>query len=63
MTVYEFVDLCIDPSILKVEIYSLDAGDVVWMGYGDEIPSKYEDVEIDSYDVPTKKDRITLNID
>lgn len=63
MTVYDFVDLCIEPSFMTVEIYSLDAGAVVWTGPGDEIPEEFLEREVCTYDVPTKECGITLNID
>ena len=63
MTVFDFVDLCIEPSFMTVEIYSLDAGAVVWTGHGDDIPEEFLDCEVGSYDVPTKICGITLNID
>lgn len=63
MTVYEFVDWCIDAGLLTVEIYSLDKGDIVWTGPGDELPDEYADCEIGSFDVPSMADHITLNID
>lgn len=63
MTVYDFIDLCIDCGLLTVEIYSCDAGDVVWTGPGDEVPEEYLYADLGSFDVPSKPDHITLNID
>ena len=62
MTLYEIINLCIEPSCLKVEIYDTDKGEVVWSGYGDEIPHKYEDAEVTTYDLPNK-DSITFNVE
>lgn len=62
MTVFDFVDLCIEPSFMTVEIYSLERG-TVWTGPGDQIPDEFLDCEIGTYDVPTKICGITLNID
>lgn len=62
MTVYEFLDYCIDARLLTVEIYSLDKG-TVWVGDFDELPDEYADAELCSFDVPTKEGCITLNIE
>lgn len=62
MTVYDFIDLCIEPSFMIVELYSLESG-TVWTGYADEIPEEFLECEVGSYDVPTVKDHLTLNID
>ena len=63
MTVYDFLDYCCDEGLLTVEIYSLEAGKILWTGDGDEVPAKYGFAELGSFDVPTKADTITLNID
>jgi hypothetical protein len=63
MTVYDFLDLCIDKGMLTVELYSIDKGETVWEGYGDDIPEEYEYAELGSFDIPSKADRMTLNID
>lgn len=62
MTVYDFVYLCIEPSFMTVELYSLESG-TVWAGPGDEIPEDFLECEICTYDVPTEANRITLNIE
>ncbi len=59
MTVYEFCQMCIEPSILNVEIFD---GEIVYSGPADEIPEEYEDVEVSSFDLPTTPDWITINI-
>ena len=60
MTIYEMMNLCTDVGLCEVEIFSFK--DVVWSGYGDEIPDKYEDMEILSFDVPSGG-KMTFNID
>lgn len=62
-TVGDFLDYCIDPGLLTVEIYSLDKGKVVWTGEGWTMPDEYADAELASFDVPSKADHITLNIE
>ena len=63
MNIYEFLDYCIDAGMMEVEIYSLDDGDVVWTGDGDEVPERFGYLELASYDVPGKPGKITLNIE
>lgn len=62
MTVYDFLDYCIDPGLLTVEIYDCDSGNTVWVGHGDEIPEEFGYKDIGSFDVPSEADHITLNI-
>lgn len=63
MTIFDFLEYCIDEGMLKVEIYSLDKGKTVWTGDGDDIPSEYGYAELCSFDIPTEPWHITLNID
>ena len=63
MTVGMFLDYCCDAGLLTVEIYSFEKEKVVWVGCGDEVPGEYYDAELSSFDVPSKADLITLNID
>jgi len=63
MNINDFIDLCIDAGLLTVEIYSMDRSKIVWTGPGDEIPEEFLYCELWSWDVPTKPDCITLNID
>lgn len=62
MTLYELINLCIEPSFLKVKIYDVNKCEDVWEGFGDEIPEEYEDLEVSSFDLPVK-DSITFNVD
>ena len=65
MTIYDFVNLCCEPSFQRYKIFDLDSGKTMYEGAGDEIPSNLEDYEISSYDCisfATNKDIITLNI-
>lgn len=63
MTVSEFLFLCIDPSMMTVEIWSDKAKAVLWTGPGDEIPDEYEYSELWSFDPPVKAGWITLNVE
>lgn len=62
MTVGEFMDLCIDSSLCKVEIFSLDKGGKIWNGVGDDIPSEFENLEVESFDVPSDE-TMTFNVE
>lgn len=53
MTIAELMDMCIEPSLCKVVIYSVDKDGEVWSGMGDDILDEYGDLEFDSFDVPT----------
>lgn len=61
MTVYDFIDLCVEPSFLKLTIYDANTGDDVFTGAADELPMEYEDLTVESFDVPTDG-HITLNV-
>lgn len=64
ITVWEFVQLCCDPSMLKVCIFDLHSGMDVYKGYADEIPAKYEDMKVWSFDAPfCGTDTLEINID
>lgn len=63
MNIEDFLDYCIDAGLLTVEIYSLDKGGIVWTGSGDEVPDEYLYADLCSWDVPSKADHITLNIE
>ena len=62
MTIIEMMDLCIDASLCKVEIFSFEKDGLLWSGMGDDIPDEYEDLEIGSFDVPNDG-KMTFNID
>lgn len=53
MTIEQLMELCVEPSMCKVEIYDCDKGEVVWSGYADELPDKYGEMDVESFDVPT----------
>lgn len=53
MTIEELMNMCIEPSMCKVEIYSTDSEKVVWSGWADDIPDKYGELYVESFDVPT----------
>lgn len=61
MTIADFMELCVDPSFCKVEIYDTNKEETVWFGDGDEIPEKYGESYIESFDVPTEG-CLTFNI-
>ena len=63
MTVGDFLSYCIDEGLLTVEIYSCEKCEVVWLGNGYDVPDHILDEELGSFDVPSKADHITLNID
>ena len=63
MTIGDFLDYCIDAGLLTVEIYSLEVGETVWTGWGDEMPNEYLDSELGSFDIPSKQGILTLNIE
>lgn len=62
MSVGEFLDYCIELSLLTVEIYSLDKG-TVWVGEPWRMPDEYADAELCSFDVPREEGYLTLNIE
>lgn len=64
ITVWEFVQLCCDPSMLKVDIFDLASGESVYKGMADEIPADYEDMKLWSFDAPFGgTDTLEINID
>lgn len=62
MSVYDFLNLCIDSSFLTVDIYDIDMGEVVYSGSADDIPDDYLYTDVSSWDVPTKPDKMTINV-
>ena len=62
MTIQEFMEMCIDPSLCKVSIYDMEKGEDVWSGASDEIPEEYGDLEFGSFDVP-KDGQMTFNLE
>lgn len=63
VTVGDFLDYCIDEGLLTVEIYSCEKCEIVWLGNGYDVPDEYLNAELGSWDVPSKADHITLNIE
>lgn len=68
ISVYDFVQLCCDPSMLKVAIFDLAVGEELYRGYADEIPEEYEDMKVWSYDAPVSMDyggtdTLEINVD
>ena len=62
MSVYDFLDLCVDSSFLTVDIYDINSGKVAYSGNVDNIPDDYLYADVWSWDVPTVVDKITINI-
>lgn len=52
MTIQELMEMCIDPSFCKVEIYDSNVERVVWSGYADDIPEEYGELYVECFDVP-----------
>lgn len=50
MTIYELLDYCSDKGLCKVAIFNLDEGMVVWKGWGSEVPEKFENCKVVSFD-------------
>ena len=53
MTINELMNMCIEPSMCKVEIFDANPEKVVWSGWADEIPDEYGELDVESFDVPT----------
>lgn len=62
MTVYDFLDMCIDERMLRVEIYDCESDETIFDGDYDDIPSELMDEEVCSFDVPSEIGKITINI-
>lgn len=64
MTVYDFIALCTEDSIVHIEIYDLNSGDVVFSGDGADAKfCDYAEHEVLSFDAPEKPWSITVNIE
>ncbi len=63
MTVYDFLYYCIDERMLKVEIYDCISGKIVFSGDYDDLPDEILEAELCTFDVPTKPETITLNVE
>ena len=62
-TVGDFLDYCIELSLLTVEVYSLDNGMTVWAGNGYDVPDEYAEAELASFDPPSEAGHLMLNIE
>ena len=62
--VCDFVQLCCDPSMLKVVIFDLAEGTELYKGAADEIPDEYDYMTVWSYDAPYGgTDTLEINVD
>lgn len=61
MSVTEFIDLCCDSSILKIQVYSFKAENIIYAGFAEDIPSNIMYDKVESYDLP-KDGELTINI-
>lgn len=61
MSVYEFIQMCIEPGFLNVCIYDTESGQNIYEGEAEEVPTDMEDLTVESYDVPTEG-KLTLNV-
>lgn len=63
ITVYDFMNLCIG-NFQVYELFDISTSKVVWTGCIDDLPEKYEYLEVGSFDEITENSKIiTLNID
>ena len=64
ITVYDFLDLCIEKSFQTVALYDMDSGEIVYKGSAEDVPYEYSEMEVWSWDCLTKgSDVFTINID
>ena len=62
MTVYEFLNLCIDDT-QKFALYDFSKDEIVWLGLAEDLPERLEDCEVSSFDGITNPNVMTINID
>ena len=63
MSVYDFVEMCIDPDFLKVELFDVDKNEVIFNGMVYDMPEVLGCYyEVGSFDIPDKAGEITLNV-
>ena len=62
MTVFEFLNLCVDDT-QKFALYDFAEDEVVWMGLAEDLPERFEDCEVSSFDGITNPNVMTINID
>lgn len=63
MSVYDFCELCIEPGLLKVEIWDAASESVVFSGLYSDIDDELGCAEVMTFDLPVKANTICLNID
>ena len=61
-TVFDIIALCAEPALCYIYVYSLDENRIIWGGSGDEIPAAIADMEVQSWDAPSKDGSITFNV-
>ena len=63
MTVEDFMEYSIDESFQKFTLYDVDKGEEVFTGNIDEMPDKYFDAEVCTFDIIDETSpRLTLNV-
>ncbi|MBP5581466.1 MAG: hypothetical protein J6X85_06740 [Ruminococcus sp.] len=62
MTNNELLDTCYDSGLLTLTIYDIDSETDVWSGEGDDVPTEYGDMEVYSWDLPSKPYEFTVNV-
>lgn len=60
--VIDFVELCIDSDSLVIKMFSISAGDYIFEGLLEDMPTFLENKFMLSYDLP-EQGCITINID
>lgn len=64
MTVRDFMEYSIDESFQKFTLYDVDKGEEVFTGNIDEMPDKYFDAEVCTFDIIDEySPKLTLNIE
>ena len=64
MTVEDFMEYSIDMDFQKFTLYDVDKGEEVFTGNINEMPDKYFDAEVCTFDVIDENSpRLTLNIE
>ena len=64
MTVEDFLEYSIEESWQKFTLYDVDKGETVFMGHIDEMPDKYFDAEVCTFDIIDETSpRLTLNVE
>lgn len=64
LTIYDFMEMFVDKSDIFVRIYDISGdADVIFEGYGNDIPENLEDYEISSLDNPDGTGIVGINVD